>query len=158
MKRMIRLFLVLLLSISLTLTLTNTVLARGRGGYGGYKSFSSPRTSTPRIYSPRISTPRISSPKIFSPKKSTPKIPTFSAPKIPSPSYPKIGISSSNKPERSEAKKRQFLKQQGLDKVPPGFEVDHIVPLSKGGADESYNMQLIPKEMHKQKTKMERKH
>ncbi len=34
----------------------------------------------------------------------------------------------------------------------PEYEVDHIVPLSKGGADTPSNMPLIPKSTDKEKT------
>lgn len=61
------------------------------------------------------------------------------------------------KVKRSEAAKKQFLKSKGYKRVPPGYEVDHIIPLSKGGRDEPSNMQLIPKSVHKQKTASERK-
>lgn len=61
------------------------------------------------------------------------------------------------KVKRSEAAKKQFLKSKGYRGVPSGYEVDHIVPLSKGGRDEPSNMQLIPKSIHKQKTANERK-
>jgi len=61
------------------------------------------------------------------------------------------------KVDRSESEKNEFLKSRGLEKTPAGYEVDHIVPLSKGGADKSWNMQLLPKELHKQKTANERK-
>jgi len=61
------------------------------------------------------------------------------------------------KVERSESAKQQFLRQHGYKKVPPGYEVDHIVPLSKGGADKPSNMQLLPKSTHKQKTASERR-
>lgn len=88
----------------------------------------------------------------------TPTIKTYSPKKVSSKSYkitsPKIV--STNKPERSSAKKREFLRSRGYDKTPPGQEVDHVIPLSKGGADEPYNMELLPKEAHKQKTKMEK--
>ncbi len=59
--------------------------------------------------------------------------------------------------QRSEPAKREFLKSKGHKRVPPGYEVDHIIPLSKGGRDEPSNMQLIPKGVHKQKTASERK-
>jgi len=57
--------------------------------------------------------------------------------------------------KRSSTAKKQFLKSKGLEKVPPGYEVDHVVPLDAGGKDEPSNMQLIPKSTHKEKTKKE---
>ena len=59
--------------------------------------------------------------------------------------------------ERSSSAKKEFLKNQGYSKTPSGYEVDHVYPLSKGGQDKSSNMQLLPKEIHKQKTASERK-
>lgn len=38
---------------------------------------------------------------------------------------------------------------------PDGFEVDHIVPLYKGGADDEDNCQVLCIECHKLKTKSE---
>ena len=61
------------------------------------------------------------------------------------------------KVERSSTAKNQFLRSKGYKKVPSGYEIDHIIPLSKGGRDEPSNMQLIPKIVHKQKTASERK-
>jgi 5-methylcytosine-specific restriction endonuclease McrA len=77
-----------------------------------------------------------------------------------SPNRKAIGVPRDRhgKIKRSEAEKKKFLKGLGYKRVPPGYEVDHIVPLSKGGADKSYNMQLIPKSVHKRKTAAERKH
>jgi 5-methylcytosine-specific restriction endonuclease McrA len=57
--------------------------------------------------------------------------------------------------KRSEANKREFLKSLGYKNVPKGYEVDHIIPLSKGGADEPYNMQLLKTEDHARKTAKE---
>lgn len=59
--------------------------------------------------------------------------------------------------KRSSSSKNDFLKNKGYKKVPEGYEVDHIIPLSKGGQDTPSNMQLLPKELHKQKTANERK-
>lgn len=53
------------------------------------------------------------------------------------------GVSAA--PERSRAQVRAFLRQQGLEQTPPGYEVDHIVPLCAGGADRPENMQLLTK-------------
>jgi hypothetical protein len=77
-----------------------------------------------------------------------------------SPSRKAVGISRDNhgKIKRSQVEKKKFLKRLGYRRVPPGYEVDHIIPLSKGGADKSYNMQLIPKSVHKRKTAAERRH
>jgi hypothetical protein len=60
------------------------------------------------------------------------------------------------KVERSTSAKDKFLKNQGYKKEPKGYQVDHIVPLSEGGADVPSNMQLIPIEQHKSKTARER--
>lgn len=60
------------------------------------------------------------------------------------------------KVERSASARNQFLRSQGYRKAPKGYEVDHITPLSKGGQDNPSNMQLLPKQAHKQKTARER--
>lgn len=60
------------------------------------------------------------------------------------------------KVERSSSAKEEFLKSRGYDKVPNGYQVDHIKPLFEGGADVPSNMQLIPIDQHKSKTARER--
>jgi len=60
------------------------------------------------------------------------------------------------KVERSSSARQEYLKSQGYNKVPAGYQVDHVVPLSKGGADQPYNMQIISTEQHKAKTAAER--
>ena len=42
---------------------------------------------------------------------------------------------------RSEAAKHDFMKQSGYPKGRPGYFVDHIVPLKRGGCDCPSNMQ-----------------
>jgi len=66
--------------------------------------------------------------------------------------------STTGKPmvKRSEANKAAFLRSEGYTSVPHGYEVDHIVPLSKGGSDDPSNMQLLTKEQHARKTARER--
>jgi hypothetical protein len=66
--------------------------------------------------------------------------------------------STTGKPkvERSSSAKSEFLKTKGYSKEPKGYQVDHIIPLSEGGADTPSNMQLIPIEQHKRKTANER--
>lgn len=96
--------------------------------------------------------------------KSSFKTKTYSLPKSTYKSGSTTYISGENykttgmpKVKRSNSEKEKFLKQKGYKKVPNGYEVDHIIPLSKGGKDNQSNMQLIPKEMHKQKTEKEKK-
>lgn len=55
---------------------------------------------------------------------------------------------------RSETAKHDYLKMHGYgNKVPPGYQVDHIVPLYAGGRDDPSNMQLISVAQHHAKTK-----
>lgn len=147
MKKITKLFLFFFLSISLFFCLSNIAQAGGRSGYGGYRSYKSYRSPSLKTYkSPSLKSYKPKTFKTYSPKTSYPK------------NYKKssLGINSlSDKPKRSAAKKKEFLRSRGYENNPPGQEVDHIIPLSKGGADEPYNMELLPKEIHKQKTKME---
>src|SRR5690348_13699745 len=48
--------------------------------------------------------------------------------------------------ERSEQAKEQFMRDTGYPHGRPGYVVDHIVPLKRGGADAPYNMQWQTKE------------
>ena len=50
---------------------------------------------------------------------------------------------------------QRFLKKKGLKKVPRGKQIDHKIPLCKGGSDSLRNLRLIKKKTHKQKTKRE---
>ena len=62
--------------------------------------------------------------------------------------YPKV--------ERSSAVRSEFLNQRGYSSSPAGYQVDHVIPLSQGGADATYNMQLLPTSVHRAKTAQER--
>lgn len=57
--------------------------------------------------------------------------------------------------KRSEGAKRDFMKQTGYPKGRPGYVVDHIQPLKKGGCDCPSNMQWQSKEAAKAKDKWE---
>lgn len=57
---------------------------------------------------------------------------------------------------RSRAQVESFLRQHGFKRTPPGYEVDHIIPLCAGGKDSPENMQLLTVEEHKRKTKVDR--
>ena len=52
---------------------------------------------------------------------------------------------------RSLSAKKQFLKQTGYPHGRPGYVVDHIIPLNRGGADSPSNMQWLTKEAAKAK-------
>jgi hypothetical protein len=168
MKKLIKLCLISILSISLFLCLSEIAQARGRGsgyrssGYrsyknsGGYKSssFGSKSIKVKSSYhksgsysSSLYRLTQSSKSKSYSPTKFT---------KSYTPSY-NVGVQrdSQGHIKRSSSAKREFLKSNGYNKVPEGYEVDHIVPLYKGGADDPSNMQLLPKDVHKEKTRMD---
>lgn len=58
-------------------------------------------------------------------------------------------------PARDRAQVRAFLRAQGMERTPEGYEVDHIIPLCAGGADSPENMQLLTFEEHQQKTSID---
>ena len=129
MKKITALIAAAILAISL---FPSFVDAGGRGGgrsSGGYssKGYSSKGYSSPKSYSPKVN---------YSTE-------TYKSTDIP-------------KTKRSKSAKDAFLREQGYKNVPQGYEVDHVTPLHKGGADAPYNMQLLPKELHQQKTNSER--
>jgi HNH endonuclease len=45
--------------------------------------------------------------------------------------------------KRSWSARKRFLLAHGLIRTPPGRQVDHVVPLGKGGSDVPANMQLL---------------
>ena len=57
--------------------------------------------------------------------------------------------------KRSESVKREFMKQTGYPKGRPGYVIDHIIPLKRGGCDCPANMQWQIKGAAKQKDKRE---
>lgn len=57
---------------------------------------------------------------------------------------------------RDLSARNTYLEQIGLDEVPEGFEVHHIIPLSEGGTDDPSNMILLSEEDHDQITNQHR--
>ena len=70
-------------------------------------------------------------------------------------SIPDVARDSDGKIKRSQSAVHLFLKEHGLTKIPKGYNVDHIVPLWKGGSDTPDNMQLLTIEEHHKKTAKE---
>ena len=70
-----------------------------------------------------------------------------------------IGVprNAHGKIKRSESARRDFMKQTGYPHGRPGYVIDHIRPLSRGGADNPSNMQWQTKAEAKAKDKWERK-
>jgi hypothetical protein len=54
--------------------------------------------------------------------------------------------------ERTKSAKEKFLALRGFKRLPPGYKVDYIVPLSQGGRDAPENMQLVPETPPEEKT------
>ena len=49
----------------------------------------------------------------------------------------------------------EFKRMTGWPNGRPGYEVDHIVPLARGGADKPSNMQWLTIPEHREKTRWE---
>jgi hypothetical protein len=58
--------------------------------------------------------------------------------------------------KRSQSARKQFMKQTGYPHGRPGYVIDHIVPLKRGGCDCPSNMQWQTKQAAKEKDKRER--
>jgi len=59
--------------------------------------------------------------------------------------------------KRKPSTKQRWLKRHGYEEVPKGYALDHKKPLSEGGTDTLWNLQLIKKSTHIKKTGKEAK-
>lgn len=146
-----KILLIIFLSFLLILSVDSFAQRKSSGFKSSYKSKSSYSYKIPKINSSTsYKLPKVKS--TYNYKSPTYKI---SGTKYNyGETYKSTGLP---KVERSSTAKKDFLKSKGYSKTPKGYEVDHIIPLSKGGQDVPSNMQLLPKEVHKQTTASERR-
>lgn len=144
------LFCVVALLFVFNLALTESVIARGGGHSSGDRSSGSHSSgghaskgySSGGKYSRGHSTSRSRSGGTHSFKES-------------SKAAPGVKRDSRGRIARSSKAKQEFMKQTGYPKGRPGYVVDHVVPLKKGGCDCPSNMQWQTKAEAKAKDKVE---
>jgi len=121
----------------------------------GIKSWSGTSAYTPRTstaYVPNMSTfPKAV--RVF--PKATPIFPK--AVPVTRTTTDSLGVQrdANGRIERSESAKREFMRQSGYPNGRPGYVVDHIKPLKRGGCDCSSNMQWQTIQEAKAKDKWE---
>ena len=108
-------------------------------------SFSKSGSRTPKGISYGKSAKRTRNSSAYSSRKSYRK----------SSSQSGIARDKNGKIKRSSSEKHAFMKQSGFPKGRPGYVVDHIVPLKKGGCDCPSNMQWQTIQAAKEKDKWE---
>lgn len=176
----------ILLAVIALLLVPSLAAARGGGGGhggglgGGHHSSSGPHSGTHSNGHPSggvhsrgpsdVHSHSDSMPRGIAPRSSAPSPHHESKPKTEA--KPKSHVTSAKPPatkcescprdahgkiQRSEVAKRDFMKQSGYPNGRPGYVVDHIAPLAKGGKDVPSNMQWQTIAEARAKDKVERR-
>ncbi len=136
------------------------------GGHDGGHHSGIPHSGSPSdVHSHSESAPRGIGPKAHAPSpshESKPKTETKPKSQVTSAKPPATKCESCSrdahgKIQRSEVAKRDFMKQSGYPNGRPGYVVDHITPLAKGGKDVPSNMQWQTNAEARAKDKVERR-
>lgn len=83
------------------------------------------------------------------------KIPRSTVRFAPRSNYYGVSTDSDGRIVPSASAKEEFLKSRGLQGVPEGYVIEHKMPLYAGGRDEPSNMQLVTRDGHRAKTRMD---
>lgn len=110
---------------------------------GSSPTFSNKGPRTPKATSARRYTKRKSYSSTYSHRKSKSTV------------HSGVTRDKNGRIKRSSSEKRAFMKQSGFPKGRPGYVVDHIVPLKKGGCDCPSNMQWQTIQAAKEKDQWE---
>lgn len=159
----ISLFLIILLSISLSFCFTDFTGARGRGSHTGYRSsrhrsYSTSRSVRVRGYTRKDGTYVAPYTRSAPRSKSSFKVSGSTSIKSPKGSYnATVGVQRDIKGriKRSSAARKAFMRKTGYPHGRPGYVIDHIIPLKRGGSDTPDNMQWQTIEEAKAKDKVE---
>lgn len=83
------------------------------------------------------------------------KIPRSTVRFAPRSSFYGVATDSDGRILPSASAREEFLKSQGLQSVPEGHVIEHKIPLYAGGRDEPSNMQLVTRDEHRVKTRLD---